>query len=79
MSEDAHELVCSRCGHPRDTRGWYCRSCRRTYMQAWRAKEQRELKRLRSLTRGLSRESMDSSASVSAGSTHTQPFAAQNK
>jgi hypothetical protein len=50
---------CSRCGCERDTRGWYCKACRRTYMQAWRAKEQRELKKLRALTRGLSRESMD--------------------
>jgi hypothetical protein len=46
---------CSRCGCERDTRGWYCKACRRTYMQAWRAKEQRELAWLRKITKGLQR------------------------
>jgi tRNA(Ile2) C34 agmatinyltransferase TiaS len=59
MSEDAHDLVCSNCGKARDTRGWYCRACRRAYMQAWRAKEQRELRKLRAITKGLLRESME--------------------
>lgn len=42
MTEDAHDLVCSGCGGPRDTAGRYCRDCRRRYMREWRKRQTAE-------------------------------------
>ncbi len=58
---------CSSCGGERNTKGWYCRDCRKSYMRAWRAKESREIRRLRQITKGLLRESVDWTPSLQAG------------
>jgi hypothetical protein len=67
MSEDAHELVCSGCGGPRD-RGperRYCRDCKNAYDRKWRKRQVQRIARLEaellaaSYGKNVSRETQD--------------------
>ena len=59
---------CPRCGAERDKpQHRYCRKCKNAYDRAWRAKQARELKYLRRITRTLSRETLEGESEIGQG------------
>ena len=60
--------ICPKCGEPCDKpQHRYCRKCKNAYDRAWRAKQARELKYLRRITRTLSRETLEENKEIGQG------------